>query len=216
VGEARPEISIVVPCFGRHELLAECLASIRSQTHEGWECVIVDDGHAGADALEHLVSSMHDDRIVVLRHARNRGMGAARNTGIRNATAPKVVAVDTDDQLAPTFLEVTLDAFASHPAADCVFTDFELFGDSSGVQHWTPRTMAEMAVEQWLPGPGTVMRRTLWERVGGYGEALDLRGDDDWDFWIGAAELGFVAVHLPEPLYRPQSRYRMKRFSRAA
>jgi hypothetical protein len=46
------------------------------------------------------------------------------------------------------------------------------------------------------------MRRSLWERVGGYCEAPDLRaGNEDWDFYLAAAEIGFIAGHIPEPLY---------------
>ena len=60
----------------------------------------------------------------------------------------------------------------------------------------------ELAQTQWIPGAGTIMRRSLWERVGGYCEAVELRaGNEDWDFWIGAATLGFSATHVPRPLY---------------
>jgi SAM-dependent methyltransferase len=62
-----------------------------------------------------------------------------------------------------------------------------------------PKSLNELAEAQWIPGPGTVMRRSVWEQVGGYG--ADLYPNEDWDFWIGALELGFSVAHVPRPLY---------------
>ena len=47
-----------------------------------------------------------------------------------------------------------------------------------------------------------MMRKRLWEQVGGYFEDKSLpTGNEDWDFWLAAAEHGYRAVHIPEPLY---------------
>jgi hypothetical protein len=105
--------------------------------------------------------------------------------------------------LAPGYLERVAGALDAHPEGNCAFTDFELFGAEVGFWRYKVRDVTALFDEQWLPGPGTLLRRSLWERVGGYCEAEPLRkGNEDWDFWLSAAERGFYALHIPEPLYR--------------
>jgi hypothetical protein len=62
------------------------------------------------------------------------------------------------------------------------------------------KSVNELAEVQWIPGPGTVMRRSVWEQVGGYGGA-NLYPNEDWDFWIGAIAAGFSVVRVPRLLY---------------
>jgi hypothetical protein len=55
---------------------------------------------------------------------------------------------------------------------------------------------------QLIPGPGTLMRKSLWEKVGGYCEDHVLRlGNEDWDFYLSAAKNDFMAGHYSIPLY---------------
>jgi ubiquinone/menaquinone biosynthesis C-methylase UbiE len=86
--------------------------------------------------------------------------------------------------------------------ADCAFADFQLFGIENPVWRFGIKTMDDLARTQGIPGAGTIMRRSLWEQVGGYCEAPELRaGNEDWDFWIGAATFGFSAARVSRPLY---------------
>jgi glycosyltransferase involved in cell wall biosynthesis len=194
-------VSIVVPCFNQGTFLADCLGSILKQTDPLWKCIVVDDCSTEGD-LASVVASFKDSRIAMLRHEKNRGLAAARNTGFRAATTDLVLPVDSDDKLHPRFLEVTSELMKSNPELDCVYTDFQLFGDSDGIWRWSIMTPADMARDQWIPGPGTLMRKHVWERCGGYDESQPLRwGNEDWDFWICAVSVGLKPFHVPEPLY---------------
>ena len=51
-------------------------------------------------------------------------------------------------------------------------------------------------------GSGVVMRKSIWESIGGYSEDQVLRGGEDWDFWITAAERALRPMYVPAPLYR--------------
>jgi glycosyltransferase involved in cell wall biosynthesis len=199
VGSA-PIVSVVVPCFGRREMLVDCLQSLVGQDFTNWEAIVVDDGTPSTEVKD-AVMSLRDERIRYVRHPRNLRPGAARNTGFRNARADIILSVDSDDSLDPSFLRVTLSALEADITIDGVFTDFRLFGDSEQIRHLRIRPLQELLRENWIPGSGTLQRKRVWERVGGYCEDPDLAAED-WDYWIGASEQGLTLRHIAAPLYR--------------
>lgn len=195
-----PTVSVVVACYRRGEILRECLESVRAQGFRDWEAIVVDDGTPSPEVNE-TVTELADARIRYVRHPMNLGLAAARNTGFRQATAALVLPLDSDDRLACNFLEKTVRALTDDPAADCVYTDFQMFGDSEEVRHHRVASLEDMLQVQWIPGPGTLQRKTVWESVGGYCEPPVMGQEFEWDFWISAYERGLRAVHIPEPLY---------------
>lgn len=198
----RPQISIVVPCYDQAGYLVDCLASVIEQSCAEWEAIVVDDGSDDAIRIADCVRNFGDPRIRLLRHEQNRGLGAARNTGFKSARADLVLPVDSDDCLTPLYLAEMVNALRSDPEADCVFTDFQLFGDTNDIWCWGNGSPRDMLLRQWIPGPGVLMRKVLWERVGGYVELPQpFCGNEDWDFWIGAVRLGIQPIHIPKPLY---------------
>jgi len=195
-------VCIVIPCFNATEYLGECLRSVIAQECESWEAVVVDDSSNEGDPGR-IVAEFRDPRIRVVRHSANRGLGAARNTGFKAATAPLVLPLDADDIIAPSFLSRLLALVDADPLVDCAFCDFELFGAETGVRTMRVEPLGVLTRHQWLPGAGVLMKRDLWRRAGEYSEDRLLRlGNEDWDFWLRAARAGFKAAHLPEPLYR--------------
>lgn len=200
--DSGPSVSVVIPAFNQAGFLRECLESIAAQEMTDWEAIVVDDASTECD-LKDVVAELGDARFRVIRQAQNRGEGAARNTGFESARAALVLPMDSDDKLHPEFLSATTRVLVgASPEVDCVYTDFQLFGASS--EEWrntADRTLRDMLRAQWIPGPGTLMRRTVWERAGGYSDCEVLRGNADWDFWIGALAVGATPIHLPRPLY---------------
>jgi glycosyltransferase involved in cell wall biosynthesis len=195
-------VSIVIPSYNLQDYLEECLRSVLAQDFAEWEAIVVDDCSTKGDPAA-IIEALRDPRIRLLRHTVNRGLGAARNTGFEDAGAPLVLPLDGDDLLTPDFLSKLLALLERDPEADCAFCDFELFGAETGVRAHQLEQIGVMTRYQWLPGAGVLMRRELWERAGKYNEDPVLRlGNEDWDFWLRAAEQGFRAAHLPEPLYR--------------
>src|SRR4030095_12527578 len=192
--------AIVIPHFNQHEYLSECLESIRDQTFTDWQAIVVDDASTTGDA-ESIVAKFGDTRFRLIKHAFNRGQGAARNTGIQASDADLVLPLDSDDLLHPTFLEVTTRILKAQPDVDCVFTEFQLFGASDQIWHFGIRPTEEMLTQQWIPGAGTLLRKRLWTAVGGYSEALQLKGNEDWEFWIKAVRQNVKPFAIPQALY---------------
>lgn len=196
-----PLVTVIVPHYNQNDYLQDCLQSVISQTLNCWELIVVDDASTQGDS-ELLLSQFSDYRCRLIRHERNRGLAAARNTGFRAGRAKLVVSLDADDCLAPSFLEHTVKILQKDAGVDCVFTDLQLFGKRNEIWRYSVKPLIDMIKGQWLPGSGTLMRIDLWKQVGGYCEAEELRiGHEDWDFWLGAVKLGFHAQHVPLPLY---------------
>ena len=61
-----------------------------------------------------------------------------------------------------------------------MFTDFHIFGDSDRIRRYRSGPFGILLVG-WIPGPGTLQRKRIWEGVGGYCELLT--SDEDWDYW---------------------------------
>jgi hypothetical protein len=200
-GSADPRISVVIPCFLRSEdHLRECLESVRGQRFGDWETIVVDDASILGDVAQ-VVESVGDARFRLTRHRENRGLGAARNTGYRLARANLVALLDADDKLDPGFLEAALRALEEHSEAGWAFTDWQCFGASIDLWAFPEPLPPPCPHHLAYVGPGAVVRKTVWESVGGYVEEPPMPGAEDWDFWLTASERGFHGVHLTEPLY---------------
>jgi glycosyltransferase involved in cell wall biosynthesis len=129
-----PLFTIVVPVYRTEQFLAECLASLRDQTCDDFECLVVDDGSPGAAVEGRTLScatvlhtAVRDDgRFRLLRQA-NRGQGFARQAGIDRAAGRYLVLVDADDKLAPDFLAIARDRLAARPDDVLYFNRVEVF-----------------------------------------------------------------------------------------
>jgi glycosyltransferase involved in cell wall biosynthesis len=105
-----PRVSVIVPVFNMEPYVARCLQSLLESTLRDIEIICVDDvsTDAGAEIVEAFVRQ--DERVRLIRHDRNLGLGGARNTGIAAARAEYVGGVDSDDWVAPTMYERLLEA----------------------------------------------------------------------------------------------------------
>ncbi|HSZ74527.1 MAG TPA: glycosyltransferase family 2 protein [Rhizomicrobium sp.] len=97
-----PFFSVVIPVYNRADALKTALESVRAQTCQDFEIVVVDDG--SRDNPAEIVDAFNDPRIRFIRQE-NRGGGAARNTGLDAARGRFVALLDSDDQFLPHHLE---------------------------------------------------------------------------------------------------------------
>lgn len=98
-----PGVSVIIPTHNRAFLLPRAVRSVLNQTYAHFELIVVDD--ASSDNTVDVVNSFADIRIVYVRHSGNRGVSAARNTGIKAAQNKYISFLDDDDELLPAFLE---------------------------------------------------------------------------------------------------------------
>ncbi|MDR1489811.1 MAG: glycosyltransferase, partial [Desulfovibrio sp.] len=201
---SEPKIGVLIPCYNAAHFLPDALNSLQAQTYENWEAIVVDDC-SNRDDPAAVVKAFADPRIRLTRHERNSGQAAGRNTAAAATDAPLLLTLDADDKLHPMYMRVLVNLL-QQGCNDVVFSSFCLFGGESGI--WTfpvPSSPEKLTRTQSIPGPGSLFRREVWERVGGYDTSDVLRqGNEDWEFWIAAIQQGIKidAARLPLYYYR--------------
>ena len=101
-------VSVVIPIYNVEKHLRRCIESIRNQSYEDLEIILVDDG--SPDSCGEICESYRilDARIKVI-HKLNAGLGYARNSGLDIATGKYVVFVDSDDYVKQDYIEAMVD-----------------------------------------------------------------------------------------------------------
>ena len=93
-------ISVIVPVYNMEKYLHECVASLRGQSYQRLEILLIDDGSRDASGKLCDDYASIDGRIRVI-HQENKGLSAARNVGLREARGAYLAFVDADDYVEP-------------------------------------------------------------------------------------------------------------------
>ena len=198
-----PLISIVMPVFRPppHCLRAAIDSALR-QSYRNWELCIVDDGSADAAVREVLAEyEQGEPRIRIRLEAENRGISAASNRALAQASGEFVTFVDHDDVLPEHALQRIADVLVEHPSTDVLYTDEDKCTSPSQVESpffkpdWCPDSLLSRMYTMHL----AVYRRSLLNELGGLRSEFD--GAQDYDLILRASELTGEIRHLPEVLY---------------
>ena len=177
-----PEFSVVIPTFGRRELLAKAVASVLAQTVKDVECIVVDDGGTPAVDLPNLA------RLQVIRRNRNGGLSAARNTGIAAARGRAITFLDDDDVLVPDRLEIAREGLELAPVAICFRGDHP--SGSVGRNRVLAGRVHDQIADEAVPhvGQACVERRAmpLFDET--------LRAGEEVDWWLRLTAENVVAT----------------------
>lgn len=124
-----------------------------------------------------------------------------------NARGRYVICLDSDDLIAPTFIEKSIITLDTNPNIDIVTSNVEVFGVVSGTTIKSPYDPEHLFSDNMVI-TAAAFRKSAWENSGGYKSDI---GYEDWEFWITLAENGHWGKLLPEPLFEyrtaTQSRY---------
>ena len=97
-------ISIIIPAYNAEQYLKKCLDSVKNQTIEDFECILIDDGSKDNTLLICEEFSQADNRFITISIP-NGGVARARNIGLRKVNSPWVTFIDADDFVTPQYLE---------------------------------------------------------------------------------------------------------------
>lgn len=124
-----PLVSVIVPAYDVTDFICEALDSALAQTFTEYEIIVVNDGCPDTEALERALAP-YISRIIYLKQE-NRGVGAARNTGIKAARGSLLAFLDADDTWLPNYLEIQVARIQADPTIDVLYPNVVMFEGSS-------------------------------------------------------------------------------------
>jgi glycosyltransferase involved in cell wall biosynthesis len=203
----RPDdVAVVIPAYCSEDFIEAAVESILAQTHPACEVLVVDDGSPVpvAPLLER-----YAPLVRVIRQD-NGGPAAARNTGIREATAPLIAFLDADDLWEPQKLERQVAEFGERPELGMVCSDALLLrGEDAHERKWgavadrgaPDLSFAGLLLANPISTLTVMARRELVLEVGLFDEDRRLIAVEDYDLWLRIAERAPIAW-IDEPLAR--------------
>lgn len=197
-------IAVLIPCYEDGDLIETTVGSITED--EPVEIVVVDDGSTGvvtAEALERIEAN----GVTVIRHGKNRGVSAARNSALEASGAPLVFPLDADDLAIAGRLGEMADRLDQDPEAVVCYGDFLEFGRHLLLRAVPGRIDPFRLVYANEYPPAALFRRSILESIGGWRRVWDgLDARSDWGLWMSLAEEGALGLHfgsrIPTYLYR--------------
>jgi len=177
-----PAVTVVIPTYNRAAYLREALDSVVAQCFRDWEVIVVDDG-----STEPITVADHPARPRVIRQTRQ-GPAAARNRGLRAASADVVAFLDSDDVWLPAKLERFMRAMAEHRGPRLFYgpmspmtTDGRPLDGRTKPCHGG-RITEQLFCSSFVHVPTIVCDKTLLIDAGGFNEGLPVC--EDYELWL--------------------------------
>lgn len=115
-------ISVIMPVYNQDEIfLFQAIESVFSQTNQDFELIIVDDGST-TDIINNVVKEFNSDKIKIIKHSSNMGIGYARNTGVKHSKGEYIAFLSSDDIWKVDFLKTTMNNLKD----GIVFCDYDI------------------------------------------------------------------------------------------
>jgi glycosyltransferase involved in cell wall biosynthesis len=199
--ESSVELTVIIPTFNRRQLVERAVRSVLAQTRSIEDIIVVDDG--STDGTGDALAAAFDDRIRYVWQA-NRGVAAARNHGLRLARGRYIAFLDSDDEWTPEKTDRQVRWLEAHPDFGLVLCDvIRQYGDRP--EHFRRRELLPedgdifkwVLLEPSFVPASAMIRREVYEDVGGFDESLPTAEDLDYHLRIAARwQIGIVEEAL--------------------
>ena len=194
-----PLVSVIIPTFNRAEWLPDAIGSVLEQTYGRIELIIVDDGSTD-QTLE--VARSFGDALTYLC-CDHGGVSAARNRGVAASQGELLAFLDSDDMWRPNKAAAQVELMLQRPDVEVCYTD-EIWirhgvrVNPKQIHQKYSGWLFESSLPRCIISPSSVMmRRSLWEQLGGFDERLP--ACEDYDLWLRMTVRAPVAL-IPERL----------------
>ena len=192
----RPLWSVVIPTHNCGKFIEQTLLSVLVQDRgpDSMEIIVVDDGSTDDDPRE-IIARLGKDRIQFIQQNENVGKSRNYETGI-NATRGRLIhQLHGDDRIREGFYASMEAAFKRFPEACAFFCESEYInidgevigrtGKESDVTGLLENWLEKIVKRQRIQTPSIVVRREIYEQIGGFDRRLDYF--EDWEMWIRMA-----------------------------
>jgi len=200
-----PLVSVIIPTYNRAAYLQKALQSVKEQTYQTLEIIIIDDGSVDdtRKMLENYGGELH------YFYQENRGISGARNAGIRRAHGEYIAFLDSDDFWLPDKTEQQLAIFKQHPEYGLVASrcaSIRLDGsyrekNRPGRSGWV---LEDLFKANFIRTSAAMVKQECFKNIGLFDE--DLKECEEYDLWLRIAAhypMGFInkslAVYVDNP-----------------
>ena len=194
-------VSIVVPVFNSEKFIIETIQSVKKQTYQNWELLLVND--CSTDKSEQIIRKYEEDkRIRLINLKANSGAAIARNTGINNAKGKYIAFLDADDLWNKEKLEKQI-KFMEENNYDFTFTGYEFADENGNNLGKVVNVPKQINYKQALKNT-TIFTSTVIFNVEKLGKELismpNVRRGQDTATWWKVLKTGIIAYGLNENL----------------
>jgi len=177
------QISVIIPTYNRYDFLKHAIESIKLQTYQAYEIIIIDDG--SIDNTSNIQQIFPDIKYI---YQSNRGVSSARNRGIYEAKNDWIAFLDSDDVWYPDKLQTQVDFHNAHKHIMMSYTDEEWIRDGNKVN--IPKKFQKIGKNIFLENlsycdiaPSSVLlHASIFNRVGFFDENMEVC--EDYDLWL--------------------------------
>ncbi len=197
----RPLVSVVFPVYEPNHFFIDALASVLHQDlgSEDMQIAVVDDASPTSDVVGLVAQAVPQGRVEVYRASENRGLAENWNQCVRVARGQIVHILHQDDWVDAGFYRRLLSGLMSRPSVGMAFCRHAIFEDGENTvryshrERWRagvlPRWLERISERQRIQCASALVRRSVYEQLGGY--CSDLCFALDWEMWVR------IAAHFP-------------------
>ena len=198
----KPLVSVIIPTFNRPKMLMEAIDSVLAQSLDDFEIIIVND--AGKLVENSIINRDPRNRISYIRHNLNKGLAAARNTGLLLAKGKYICYLDDDDIFLPNHLEILVSELEKGKFKVVYSDAYQALQVKEGDSYKVLRRDIPYSIDfdrdfllkkNIAPVNCFMHVKKCVEKAGLFDEKLNVH--EDWDFWIRLSR-HFDFKHIPQ------------------
>ena len=188
-----PKVTVVITCYNLGQYLKDAVDSVEATGYADYELIIVDDGSTD-EASRKLAEDYKSKGYHVILQV-NMGVAHARNNAIKLAKGEYYIPLDADNKVLKPYFFQGVELLDQNPELDVIHGDALIIGEKSGTWENHPMQLDEMLFENYID-TCALIRKSLWEKVGGYDYKTPVNTRQDWIFWLDCIDKGAGFHHL--------------------
>jgi hypothetical protein len=197
----QPRVSVILTVHNYADFVGDAIRSVALSSLREVEVVAIDDASSD-DSVAVVEAACGEFPWLSLTHARlarNRGLPAARNLGVKHAKSDLLFILDADNEVMPGGLEKLALALEEKPEAGFAYGIVQSFNGNGplDVMNWLPWDASRLRQGNYIDAMA-ILRRSALEAIGGYATDPALYGWEDFALWLAMAEHGYEGVHVPD------------------
>lgn len=198
-----PTVSYLIITMNRFDDLTECVESIRAQTYEDFEIVVVDNNSEYEQYKQFCEKYDGDEEVRVIRSQENRGVSGGRNFGLKHVRGDIVITIDDDATIEDPDLtsRVVERLEADDDVGVLAFRITNYYSRELEKDHFPSKDKSRSPEEEfettWFIGAGHAIRREVYDTVGEYRDYFPY-GHEELDLSLRTLDYGYRIIYFPE------------------